>query len=89
MKSYHINQLVMLGKRDQEAAEFVRHCSSTPIGRDIALAHLRHVYGHGRVYMSLRQGEDDTIVVAGLFTASPIESQSPFRTQSTFDHNRA
>lgn len=84
-KQYFINELVALGKRDKEAAEFVRHCSPTTIGRDVALAHLRHIYGYTKVYLSMRAGQQDTIVVAGLFTATPVDSQVPFPRTGTLN----
>ncbi len=78
--AYHIEKLVYLNKRQQEAADFVAHCSPTGAGRDLALAHLRHVFGTALVSLNEATG---AIVVGNLFTATPITQPSLFAKVAT------
>lgn len=82
-QQYAINKLVMLSKRQQEAADFVAHCGTAEASRDLALAHLRHVFGQPLVSLNEATG---AIVVKGLFTATPVQSRSPFQMTGSASH---
>lgn len=80
MKTYQITKLVWLGREQQAAADFVSHCSSDEIGRGLALANCRHVFGADNVSYDPK---NESITVRGVFSAHPQQSKSPFSTVAT------